>query len=1214
MKLCKLKLKNINSFREEVEIDFEIPPLDDASLVAITGPTGAGKTTLLDAICVALYSKTPRLNSTGSQNPTHLISQGEKEGFAEVHFTANDIRYIAEWSSPLRGTPRGQLRNGKSGELITDRLSKKGKSLGSSENTVSEEITAILGIDFDAFKRSIMLAQGEFAAFLKAKDEERRVILEAAASVDIYEALKLALNDQVGKVKTAYGKAEANIDAIPDISPEQLAEAEAELGRLKAESKKVSVEAQGIQEKKDKETERKAEYEQLQDSEKRKKELNENQQVIDNKKIELEQSEQANQLRTEKLLYDNAKSDQASTSDALKQSETELSTAEKQVEIHQDEYNNKNNEYLAAEEENNNKNRLYNSAILDVKQAENQFEQVKVRTTPRDSLNNQIDTLTKQLSEHETRRVELEKQITETQTYLDENPLPSDRTQRLTGATTILGEINALQERLQEEVNDKSQYRSQINELEGKVEELIQKREDLQSEVQKTSELHQEVEGKYNTLLNAGTHEEWQSRRKIARNAQPIAQKYEFTKQQLDDEKEKLTDLNTELNRLDDKINKIKQEIEDITSQYESTKAEVEKLETEKQSALLSDPVTQLRHQLEDGKPCRVCGATHHPYAGKVEHHSEDLLNDIQKRLQKAELDAKKAQDQKQDLEQQRTRVLQDKSNTSDSIEECQQEIDSFTSEIEDLLEKWQDLYDSTDLSSQMVEERIDEIDKAITSLESTREKKTKLSTSLTLISQKLDTCVRDYSRESEALKQTKQDVEDVTSDIEDMKVSIANIEQRFWDTMPNDFHGTTPDEAKQQFEQKIEDVDSRDLNLSRYNHQLEISRTNIENDQRSLEDRKKDLSQLQNQIDSYQKQGETFLNKVRDITGGLETEDDINTAKNQMETKMQMKRNVQDEADQKLQESRTQLTEKQTTYQYIQEQLNANNERLDAAQKTYLEKLEAVGFESPEAHLKALRKETQIQELIDTIDEHETEIQQLNSEIDKLQSLFKQISYDPKKLAEIEEQEAKIKSEIQETTEKLGSQNQIIKSLKETLKKREEVSEELNEAKKEFDRWKRLQDTIRGNTLRDFALDIMFKQVSRIANEHLKCLTTDRYQLKVETIGKLSVLDKWNANEERPVETLSGGESFLTSLALALALSDLSQGQSQLNSLFLDEGFGTLDTETLDLAISALETLHTQGRNIYIISHIQELTRRLPVKINVKKRGDGSSHIEIRG
>ncbi|RKU29258.1 hypothetical protein C6497_06740 [Candidatus Poribacteria bacterium] len=1211
MKLTKLKLKNINSFREEVEIDFENPPLSDASLVAITGPTGAGKTTLLDAICVALYSKTPRLNSTGTQNPRHLISQGEKEGFVEVHFIADNTRYITEWSAQRKSSPSGQLINADNGQLITDRLSNQGKSLGSSENSVSEEITSILGLDFDAFKRSIMLAQGEFAAFLKAKNEERRIILEAAADVDIYEALKLALNEQVNEVETAYRQAEANIDAIPDVSPEQLAEAKAELGKLQAESEKLSVEEQSIQENKDKETERKEAYEKLQDSEKRKKELDVIQEEINDKKIELEQSERANQLSTEKLLYDTAKSDRERVSQDLKQAEKELSDAELQVGIHQAESKSKNEEYLKVEEENNNKISIYNSAILDVKQAENQFEQVRVRTTSRDSLNNQIDTLTKKLSEHETCRGELEKKISETQTYLEENPLPSDRNQRLNRATAILVEINALQEQKQGKIHDQSEYSSQISELEKTVEKLTQRRKELQSEGQKTTELHQEIQGKYNTLLNAGTPEEWQSRRENARKAQPIAQQYEFTKQQLDEGKEKFTDLNAEIKKLDVEIDKIKQEIEDITSQYESDKAEVEKLESEKQSALLSDPVNQLRHQLEDGKPCRVCGATHHPYAGQVERESEDLI-DIQKRLDKAESVAKKALKKKQDLEQQHTRELQNKSNTSESIEECQQEINSFTTEMKDLLEKWQDLYDSTDVSSQMVDERIDEIDKAIDSLEATREKKTELSNSLTLISQKLDTCESDYSRENDALEQTKQDLKDATSDIEDIKEDISNIEQRFWDTMPNDFHGTTPDEAKQQFEDRIETVGLREQELTSNNADLDVLNTNIKNDQQSLEGENTRLFELNKEIQKYQNQGDRLIGVVKEKTGGLETEQAINSAIKKFEEEIEKKQVVRDEAETQLQKSRNLLTEKETTHRICNEKMEESNDSYEEAMKTYQNKLAEVGFTSSEEHEKALREETQIQELRDTIEEHETEIQQLNSDIDKLQSIFEQNPYDSKKLTEIEEQDAQIKTKIQKTTEKLGSQNQIIKNLKDTLKKREEVSEELSIAKKEFDRWKQLQEIIPQNHLRDFALDIMFKQVSRIANAYLTDLTSERYQLKVENIGRLSVIDRWNANEERPVETLSGGESFLTSLALALALSELSKGRSQLNSLFLDEGFGTLDAETLDVAVAALETLRSQGRKIYLISHIQALTNRLPVKINVRKRGNSSS-IEIR-
>ena len=89
MKLIKLSLKNINSFRDEVKIDFESSPLNDASLLAITGATGSGKTTLLDALCVALYGKTPRLSGRGNENSGNLLSQGKREGFAEVVFEAN---------------------------------------------------------------------------------------------------------------------------------------------------------------------------------------------------------------------------------------------------------------------------------------------------------------------------------------------------------------------------------------------------------------------------------------------------------------------------------------------------------------------------------------------------------------------------------------------------------------------------------------------------------------------------------------------------------------------------------------------------------------------------------------------------------------------------------------------------------------------------------------------------------------------------------------------------------------------------------------------------------------------------------------------------------------------------------------------------------------------------------------------------------------------
>jgi exonuclease SbcC len=150
-----------------------------------------------------------------------------------------------------------------------------------------------------------------------------------------------------------------------------------------------------------------------------------------------------------------------------------------------------------------------------------------------------------------------------------------------------------------------------------------------------------------------------------------------------------------------------------------------------------------------------------------------------------------------------------------------------------------------------------------------------------------------------------------------------------------------------------------------------------------------------------------------------------------------------------------------------------------------------------------------------------------------------------------------------------------------------------------------------------NFASNIILGQVNRLANDQLDFLSSGRYQLKAEDIDeklRLTIVDRWNANEERPVETLSGGESFLTSLALALALSELSRGRAQINSLFLDEGFGTLDSETLDIAIAALEGLQMRGRSIFLISHVGELTRRIPVRIAVERMGNGSSRVQIHG
>ncbi|MGV8891713.1 MAG: AAA family ATPase [Burkholderiaceae bacterium] len=200
MKILAIRGKNLASLAGEFEVDFEQEPLKSAGLFAISGPTGAGKSTLLDALCMALYEKTPRLlkaggiglpdvgdNTISQQDARNLLRRGTAEGYAEVDFVGNDgIAYRARWSvRRARGKAGGGLQK-------TDMSLKQLPELqpiGGTNKEVLNEIMQRIGLSFDQFTRAVLLAQNEFSAFLKADDNERGELLETLTGSAIYSAL-----------------------------------------------------------------------------------------------------------------------------------------------------------------------------------------------------------------------------------------------------------------------------------------------------------------------------------------------------------------------------------------------------------------------------------------------------------------------------------------------------------------------------------------------------------------------------------------------------------------------------------------------------------------------------------------------------------------------------------------------------------------------------------------------------------------------------------------------------------------------------------------------------------------------------------------------------------------------------------------------------------------------------------------------------------------
>jgi len=222
MKILRIQLKNLNSLRGDHEVDFEDERIARAGLFAITGPTGAGKSTLLDAITLALYGRAARYGK--QPHPEDMMSRHEAECHAEVDFEVAQGRYRAVWQ--LRRA-RGKL----DGNLQAKRYlyDADGAVLASKINEVSDMIEELCGLDYDRFTRSVLLAQGEFAKFLKASDDERAALLESLTRTAIYSDLGRLVYEEVQSREKLLAAAEESLTLIPILSAEDLASLNGEI-------------------------------------------------------------------------------------------------------------------------------------------------------------------------------------------------------------------------------------------------------------------------------------------------------------------------------------------------------------------------------------------------------------------------------------------------------------------------------------------------------------------------------------------------------------------------------------------------------------------------------------------------------------------------------------------------------------------------------------------------------------------------------------------------------------------------------------------------------------------------------------------------------------------------------------------------------------------------------------------------------------------------
>jgi DNA repair protein SbcC/Rad50 len=229
MKILSVRLQNLNSLRGEWQIDFRQPPFNQSNIFAITGPTGAGKTTILDAICLALYHQTPRLKTSPTSN--ELMTRNSSECLAEVEFEVAGTGYRAFWSQRrARGQSDGNLQPAKT-ELAT----LDGTILAEKTSDKLRLVTDITGLDFGRFTKSMLLAQGGFAAFLNADANERAELLEELTGTDIYGRISAQVFDDCREQKVQLELLQAKAGAVDLLSEAQQLTINTELETVKTQ-------------------------------------------------------------------------------------------------------------------------------------------------------------------------------------------------------------------------------------------------------------------------------------------------------------------------------------------------------------------------------------------------------------------------------------------------------------------------------------------------------------------------------------------------------------------------------------------------------------------------------------------------------------------------------------------------------------------------------------------------------------------------------------------------------------------------------------------------------------------------------------------------------------------------------------------------------------------------------------------------------------------